>query len=70
MAVLPEEPIWLNVDPVRLIQVVENLLNNAVKYTDSQGRIELTVECQRGQAEIRVRNTGIGIESGLCFQYL
>ncbi len=65
VAVLPEEPIWLNADPVRLIQVIENLLNNAVKYTDAGGRIELTAGSQDGQAEISVRDTGVGIEPEL-----
>lgn len=59
---LPEHPIWLNADPVRIVQVIENLLNNALKYTDSGGRIELSAGCQDGQAVISVRDTGIGIE--------
>ncbi|MEO8495019.1 MAG: PAS domain S-box protein, partial [Planctomycetota bacterium] len=62
---LPSQPIWLHADPVRLIQVIENLLNNASKYTDSKGRIELTASCEQEQAVIIVKDTGIGIESDL-----
>lgn len=62
---VPEEPIWLDADPTRLVQVIENLLNNAIKYTDASGRIELTVARQAGQAVISVRDTGIGIEPQL-----
>lgn len=58
---MPPDPIHLNADPTRLAQVVGNLLNNASKYTDHGGRIELTVEQNRHEAIIRVRDTGIGI---------
>ncbi len=62
---LPEEPIWLMVDPVRLVQVLENLLNNASKYTDAGGHIELSAEAEGSEAVIRVQDTGIGIEKEL-----
>jgi PAS domain S-box-containing protein len=65
MVTMPDETIWLNADPVRLVQVLENLLNNAAKYTDSRGRIELIVERQGGQAVIQVCDTGIGMEPEL-----
>ena len=60
--ILPEKPIFLQADPVRLAQVLSNLLNNAVKYTESGGHIWLTVEQQDHEAVISVRDTGIGIE--------
>ena len=60
-----EQPIWLNVDPVRIVQVVENLLNNASKYTDAGGRIEISTRIEYGEAVIRVSDTGIGIEPEL-----
>ena len=41
---LPREPVYLNADPIRLAQVVGNLLNNACKFTDKGGRIWLTAE--------------------------
>ena len=59
--VLPPEPLWLTADPVRLAQVLANLLNNAAKYTEEGGRIDLTVAREGGEAVFRVRDTGIGI---------
>jgi len=41
---LPSQPVYLNADPVRLAQVVGNLLNNACKFSDKGGRIWLTAE--------------------------
>ena len=62
---LPETPLWVNADPVRLVQVVSNLLNNASKYTDQGGKIELQVETQQDQLFLRVTDNGIGIEAEL-----
>jgi signal transduction histidine kinase len=59
--VLSPAPMYLHADPVRLAQVVANLLNNATKYTEPGGRIWLTVERNGDQAVVRVRDTGIGI---------
>ena len=44
---LPEEPITLNVDPIRIEQVVTNLLHNAAKYTPEGGQINLSVARER-----------------------
>ncbi len=59
---LPSAPVYLFGDPVRLAQVVGNLLGNACKFTDRGGRIWLTVEREREHVVIRVRDSGIGIE--------
>jgi signal transduction histidine kinase len=59
--VLPSAPILLNADANRLTQVLSNLLNNACKYTDKGGRIELSAELDSSYAVIRVRDNGIGI---------
>jgi PAS domain S-box-containing protein len=59
---LPPNPVWVQADPVRLSQVVSNLLNNASKYTDRRGRVGLEVGVKQGQVIITVRDSGIGIE--------
>ena len=58
---LPTQPIYLNADPIRLTQVVGNLLNNAYKFTGKGGHVWLTIEQEGGQGVIRVRDSGIGI---------
>ena len=58
---LPAEPICVNADPLRLAQVVGNLLNNACKFTEKRGRVRLSVEREGEQAVIRVRDNGMGI---------
>ena len=60
---LPDEPLLLDADPSRLTQILTNLLNNAAKYTPSQGRIELTAERVQGMVTITVSDSGIGIPS-------
>ncbi len=48
-------------DRLRLDQVLGNLLENAVKYTDPGGRIQLRASCAGGQMELRVEDSGLGI---------
>jgi PAS domain S-box-containing protein len=55
------EPIRLNADPIRLQQVLSNILNNAAKYSEEGGRIILTAERNGNEAVISVKDTGIGI---------
>jgi len=62
---LPSERLQVEGDPVRLSQVVLNLLNNAAKYTPEGGKIRLTVEREGEQALVRVRDTGLGISADL-----
>jgi len=58
---VPTEPIELIGDPVRLTQVLNNLLNNACKYTPAGGRVGLTVWREGTDALVAVRDTGRGI---------
>ena len=57
----PEELITLDVDPVRLAQVISNLLNNAAKYTPSGGAIALTALHKDDSVQIEVKDNGIGL---------
>ena len=56
------EPLYIDGDSTRLIQIVGNILNNAVKYTNPGGRIELSAEASGEQVQICIRDNGIGIE--------
>jgi PAS domain S-box-containing protein len=60
---LPGEPLTLEADPVRLAQVIANLLNNAAKYTHEGGGIGLTAHREGSTAVISVRDNGMGIPS-------
>ena len=53
--------LYVDGDPVRLAQVVANLLNNAAKFTPAKGRIEIWMRVKAEQVIIRVRDSGIGI---------
>jgi len=59
---LESEGVHVHADPVRLQQVVSNLLENAVKYTPPGGRIRLSLGQDGGLAVMRVRDNGIGIQ--------
>ena len=61
LVTLPAEPLTIDGDPVRLTQVVSNLLNNSAKYTDAGGQIWLTVAREGSAVAISVRDTGAGI---------
>jgi PAS domain S-box-containing protein len=58
---IPDEPVELDADHTRLAQVFSNLLNNAAKYTQPGGRIEVLVDRSASEVVIRVRDTGVGI---------
>jgi PAS domain S-box-containing protein len=58
---LPPEPVWIWVDHVRLAQVVDNLVGNAIKFTEPPGRITVTVHEEDRCVIIRILDTGVGI---------
>ncbi len=63
---VPPDPVPVQGDPVRLAQVVTNLLNNALKFTDPGGSVHVRVSVTPDQtARVVIRDTGIGIEPSL-----
>jgi PAS domain S-box-containing protein len=62
---LPSTPVILNADPVRLTQVLGNLLTNAAKYTLPGGQIWLTGRRKDGGVQLSVRDTGLGIPADM-----
>ncbi len=58
---LPEQPLTLDGDKVRVAQIISNLLINAAKYTPPGGRIELKIYRDAQQAVITIRDNGVGI---------
>ena len=58
---LEPEPLWVEGDETRLAQVVGNLLTNAAKFTPSGGTVEVNVTATGDRAEVRVRDTGVGL---------
>jgi PAS domain S-box-containing protein len=61
----PSPELLLEADPTRLAQALSNVLSNAAKYTEKGGRIWLTVERDKGEAVVRVRDNGIGLEPAM-----
>ncbi len=67
----PDAPIHVQGDAIRLAQVLTNLLNNAYKYTERGGRIDVSVRLEEGEAVVSVKDNGIGIDAdklGLIFE--
>ncbi len=57
----PEE-VFVEADPVRLCQILTNLLTNAAKYSPEQGQIRVQIECTPAEAFVIVRDQGMGID--------
>jgi CheY-like chemotaxis protein/two-component sensor histidine kinase len=62
---LPGEPLVIEGDPLRLTQVVMNLLTNAAKYTDPGGHVKLRLERAGPEAVLTVEDDGIGMPADL-----
>ena len=58
---LPANPLFFNYDPMRLTQVIINLLDNAIKFTHKNGTIELSLKQEESDIIIIIRDDGIGI---------
>jgi PAS domain S-box-containing protein len=56
------EPLMIVADAARITQVIDNLLDNACKYTDAGGHVYLSLERDGDTCMLRVRDTGIGLE--------
>ena len=65
---IPQEPMVLEADPVRLAQVFANLLNNAAKYSDSGGAITVEARRESLEAVVVISDQGDGIEPELLPQ--
>jgi PAS domain S-box-containing protein len=63
--VVPPQPIWIEADVLRLVQVLTNLLNNAAKYTKTPGQISLQARQVHGEAIVRIADTGLGIPADM-----
>ena len=62
---LPDKRVTIEGDLVRLVQVLQNLLDNAAKYTPEGGRVELVAGLSGREVEIEVRDNGAGIPASL-----
>lgn len=58
---LPTQPLWVNADQEKLVQVFVNLLNNAIRFTPKQGTITVSASQARNEVLAEVKDTGIGI---------
>ena len=58
---IPETPILISADVIRVAQIFSNLLNNAAKFSDPGGQIHLSAEVRDKRVVVRVKDTGIGI---------
>jgi PAS domain S-box-containing protein len=64
LALVPQ-PLTVEADPTRLVQVFDNLINNAAKYTAPHGRIAINSAMENGEAVVRVRDDGVGMTAEL-----
>lgn len=63
---LPDEPMWLDVDPLRIGQVLGNMLVNAAKYTPPGGQVVLNAQREAGELVLTVTDNGVGLRTEDC----
>jgi PAS domain S-box-containing protein len=62
---IPQRTLWVMADSTRIAQAFGNLLANAVKFTETNGTVTVKLRTEMDDAVLSVRDTGIGIESGM-----
>jgi PAS domain S-box-containing protein len=62
---LPVDELWVTADRVRLVQILDNLISNALKFTLPSGHILLELRSVEGRGWLRVEDDGVGIEAEL-----
>jgi two-component system sensor histidine kinase VicK len=58
---LPEAPIWVDIDTDKMAQVIDNLFNNAFKYSPNGGTVTLSIEILDKEIKVSVTDQGMGI---------
>jgi PAS domain S-box-containing protein len=58
----PFHPVWVDADAARLVQMVGNLMNNARKFTEPGGQVQVAVRRRGVECQVSVRDNGIGID--------
>ena len=61
----PPRQVWMNADPVRLTQIIDNLLSNAAKFSEPGSTIRVSLALNRRQAQVSVSDEGQGIDEEL-----
>lgn len=61
----PEVPVWVLGDPTRLDQILDNLLENALKFTERGGRVTVELKREEDTVLLLVRDTGVGMDPAM-----
>ena len=58
---IPLQPIWMEIDTDKMGQVIDNLMNNTIKYSPAGGKITVSLEQTNTQVVLRITDEGLGI---------
>jgi PAS domain S-box-containing protein len=58
----PAHPVWIDADAARMVQMIGNLLNNALKFTPPGGQVHVSVRKRGVTCEVSVRDNGVGLD--------